>query len=120
MRLWKKLTLALPFSNPEIEPMETLDITLGGRTYPLTLSPEEVSVVRAAAEAVEAQIAQLKSQYAISDRIDLMAMAALQIAVQAKSNPTETGQIQPHSAGDSWPQARVDELLKRIQAAMTT
>ena len=68
--------------------METLDITLGGRTYPLTLSPEEVDVVRAAAEAVEAQIAQLKSQYAISDRIDLMAMAALQIAVQAQSNAT--------------------------------
>ena len=68
--------------------METLDITLGGRTYPLTLSPEEVDVVRAAAEVVEAQIAQLKSQYAISDRIDLMAMAALQIAVQAQSNAT--------------------------------
>ena len=35
--------------------METLDVSLGGRSYPLTLSPEEVSVVRAAAEAVEAQ-----------------------------------------------------------------
>ena len=68
--------------------METLDVSLGGRSYPLTLSPEEVSVVRAAAEAVEAQIAQLKAQYAISDRIDLMAMAALQIAVQAQSGAT--------------------------------
>ena len=66
--------------------METLDVKLGGRSYPLTLSPEEVDVVRAAAQAVEAQIAQLKSQYAITDRIDLMAMAALQIAVQAQSN----------------------------------
>ena len=34
--------------------METLDVTLGGRSYPLTLSPEEVETVRAAAQAVEA------------------------------------------------------------------
>ena len=98
--------------------METLDITLGGRTYPLTLSPEEVDVVRAAAEAVEAQIAQLKSQYAISDRIDLMAMAALQIAVQAQSNVTSAGTSPQSPTDDAWPQARVEELLKRIHAAL--
>lgn len=99
--------------------METLDITLGGRTYPLTLSPEEVDVVRAAAEAVEAQIAQLKSQYAISDRIDLMAMAALQIAVQAQSHTTPADTTSNPVAEDAWPQARVDELLSRIHAALT-
>ena len=99
--------------------METLDITLGGRTYPLTLSPEEVDVVRAAAEAVEAQIAQLKSQYAISDRIDLMAMAALQIAVQAQSNAAPAGTSPQPAANEAWPQAKVDELLKRIHAALS-
>ena len=99
--------------------METLDITLGGRTYPLTLSPEEVDVVRAAAEAVEAQIAQLKSQYAISDRIDLMAMAALQIAVQAQSNAAPAGTSPQPAENEAWPQAKVDELLKRIHAALS-
>ena len=95
--------------------METLDIKLGGRTYPLTLSPEEVDVVRAAAEAVEAQIAQLKSQYAISDRIDLMAMAALQIAVQSRTS----GTTQPApAAGPPWPTEEVDLLLQRIQDAL--
>ena len=99
--------------------METLDVSLGGRSYPLTLSPEEVGVVRAAAEAVEAQIAQLKAQYAISDRIDLMAMAALQIAVQAKSqNAGSTGQSNGDAAADPWPTAQVDDLLKRIQQAL--
>ena len=70
--------------------METLEVKLGGRSYPLTLSPEEVDIVRQSAEAVEAQIAQLKSQYAITDRIDLMAMAALQIAVQSRSGGTSS------------------------------
>lgn len=96
--------------------METLDIQLGGRTYPLTLSPEEVDVVRAAAEAVEAQIAQLKSQYAISDRIDLMAMAALQIAVQARSESGSSAP--PQSPGMNWPESQVEELLQRIHTAL--
>ena len=96
--------------------METLDVSLGGRSYPLTLSPEEVGVVRAAAEAVEAQIAQLKAQYAISDRIDLMAMAALQIAVQAQSGATPSA---PAAAPASdWPQKQVEDLLQRIQSAL--
>ncbi|MGB1635314.1 MAG: cell division protein ZapA [Flavobacteriales bacterium] len=95
--------------------METLDIKLGGRTYPLTLSPDEVDVVRAAAEAVEAQITQLKSQYAISDRIDLMAMAALQIAVQSRTSGTS--QPTP-AAGPPWPAEEVDLLLQRIQDAL--
>ena len=95
--------------------METLDVKLGGRSYPLTLSPEEVDVVRAAAEAVEAQIAQLKSQYAISDRIDLMAMAALQIAVQAQSTSPQTAA----GSGDvAWSGAEVEDLLQRIQKAL--
>ena len=95
--------------------METLDVKLGGRSYPLTLSPEEVDVVRAAAQAVEAQIAQLKSQYAITDRIDLMAMAALQIAVQAQSKAPQSAQ---GSADAAWSGAEVEDLLQRIQKAL--
>lgn len=95
--------------------METLDVKLGGRSYPLTLSPEEVDVVRAAAQAVEAQIAQLKSQYAITDRIDLMAMAALQIAVQAQSKAPRPAK---GSADAAWSGAEVEDLLQRIQKAL--
>jgi len=95
--------------------METLDVKLGGRSYPLTLSPEEVDVVRAAAQAVEAQITQLKSQYAITDRIDLMAMAALQIAVQAQSKAPQRA---IGSADAGWSGVEVEDLLQRIQKAL--
>ena len=100
--------------------METLDVTLGGRSYPLTLSPEEVETVRAAAQAVEAQIAQLKSQYAITDRIDLMAMAALQIAVQARSASPEPSpsSIPNEGAAPTWPADQVEDLLQRIHASL--
>ena len=95
--------------------METLEVTLGGRTYPLTLSPEEVQIVREAAAAVEQQIGDLKRQYAITDRIDLMAMAALQIAVQSKS---QTPSNAPSEAGSEWPQGDIDSLLQRIHSAL--
>ena len=100
--------------------METLDVTLGGRSYPLTLSPEEVETVRAAAKAVEAQIAQLKSQYAITDRIDLMAMAALQIAVQARSVSPEPfpSAVPNEGASPTWPADQVEDLLQRIHASL--
>lgn len=97
--------------------METLEITIGGRTYPLTLSPEEVQAVREAAAAVEKQVSDLKRQYAITDRIDLMAMAALQIAVQSKTqrplNVTSSGE-----PGPDWPQGDIDSLLQRIHDAL--
>jgi cell division protein ZapA (FtsZ GTPase activity inhibitor) len=97
--------------------METLEVTLGGRTYPLTLTPEEVQAVREAATAVEKQISDLKRQYAITDRIDLMAMAALQIAVQSKSKqpPNVTSSGEP---GPDWPQGDIDSLLQRIHKAL--
>ena len=95
--------------------METLEVTLGGRTYPLTLSPEEVQTVREAAAAVEQQISDLKRQYAITDRIDLMAMAALQIAVQSKS---QTPSNASSEAGSEWPQSDIDSLLQRIHSAL--
>ena len=95
--------------------METLDVKLGGRSYPMTLSPEEVDVVRSAADVVEAQIAQLKSQYAISDRIDLMAMAALQVAIQAQSSGTAPVQTE---AQINWPKDRINDLLERIHSAL--
>ena len=101
--------------------MEKLDISLGGRSYPLTLSPNEVDVVQEAAKAVEAQIAQLKSQYAISDRIDLMAMAALQIAVQAQAKDNLPKSQSPESqstAESAWPSEQIDHLLQRIQSAL--
>ena len=95
--------------------METLEVTLGGRTFSLTLSPEEVQTVREAAAAVEQQIGDLKRQYAITDRIDLMAMAALQIAVQSKSQKPSNA---PSEAGSEWPQGDIDSLLQRIHSAL--
>lgn len=98
--------------------METHNIQIGGRSYPMTLEVDEVKNVQEAAKLVDRHIATLKSQYAISDRIDLMAMAALQIATQTGSNHTEVSSSSSGIETNDWPADRMDQLLLRIQEVL--
>ena len=49
---------------------ETINIEIVGRSYPLTVSLEEVDGIISAAEEIDAMIANLKSQFAVQDRND--------------------------------------------------
>ncbi|HHZ97021.1 MAG TPA: cell division protein ZapA [Flavobacteriales bacterium] len=109
---------------------ETIDIKIAGRSYPLTVSPEEVQSIRDAATAVDERIGQLKSQFAVQDRIDLFAMTALQLSIRIKeleSLPTgNSGRDTLNNLSDSTRDIEgenrakevVEDLLQRIQSAM--
>ena len=47
---------------------ETINIEIAGRSYPLTVSIEEVDGIINAAEEIDKMIAKLKSQFAVQDR----------------------------------------------------
>lgn len=64
-----------------------LKIIVAGRTYPLTIKREEESAIRSAADRINSNIQKLQGSYAVKDMQDLLAMTALQIAVQSNSNP---------------------------------
>lgn len=72
-----------------------LKIVLAGRTYPLTIKAEEENAVREAAERINANIQKLQGSYAVKDMQDLLAMTALQMAVQMKSPSESAPAIQP-------------------------
>jgi len=111
---------------------ETIDINIAGRSYPLTVSPEEVQGIQEAAAAVGERIEQLKSQFAVQDRIDLFAMTALQLSIRVKelesltsSNESDRDGLihdlaekQRDIEGESKAQKVVEDLLQRIQSAM--
>jgi cell division protein ZapA len=59
-----------------------LKIIIAGRTYPLTIKKEEESAIRGAADRINSNIQKLQGSYAVKDMQDLLAMTALQIAVQ--------------------------------------
>ena len=88
---------------------ETSNIEIAGRSYPLTVSPEEVEGIQSAAKEIDARIAQLKSQFAVQDRNDLLAMTALQLSLRIKE--LETGS-NGSSAVNSTPTAESEEDLK--------
>jgi cell division protein ZapA len=64
-----------------------LKIIVAGRTYPLTIKREEESAILSAADRINSNIQKLQGSYAVKDMQDLLAMTALQIAVQSNVNP---------------------------------
>ena len=101
---------------------EHINIEIAGRSYPLTVSPEEVEGIQEAAGAVDESIAELKSKFAVKDRIDLFAMMALQLSIKNKqlesaSDPGEASTEKNTSEDESLSKS-IDNLLLRIDSVM--
>ncbi|MEZ4739715.1 MAG: cell division protein ZapA [Flavobacteriales bacterium] len=56
---------------------------LAGRAYPLTIQGSEEENVRRAVEEINESISRLKANYPLTDKQDLLAMAALEVTVRA-------------------------------------
>lgn len=73
----------------------SIQVTIAGRTYPLTVADGEAARVREAAGRIDELVQRFQRDYGVSDRQDLMAMAALQLlseptaATSADSTPAE-------------------------------
>jgi cell division protein ZapA len=97
--------------------METIHIDIAGRTYPLTVASEEAALLKRAGEMVAQQMESFRSQYGVEDRVDLLAMTALQFASVATTTP-------PSGAGapqEVWPaeqRQEIEQLLARVQTAL--
>jgi cell division protein ZapA len=61
----------------------SIRIELAGRAYPLTIHPDEEANIRAAAQEINESIARLKKSYPLTDKQDLLAMAALEVTTRA-------------------------------------
>jgi cell division protein ZapA (FtsZ GTPase activity inhibitor) len=90
----------------------SLKIVIAGRTYPLTIKAEEEAAVREAADRINTNIQKLQGSYAVKDMQDLLAMTALQMAVQLK-NAGETSSIsQPQYSED------IQKIIYKIDAQL--
>lgn len=61
----------------------SIRIELAGRAYPLTIQAGEEVNVRRAVEEINESIARLKASYPLTDKQDLLAMAALEVTTRA-------------------------------------
>jgi len=90
----------------------SLKIVIAGRTYPLTIKGEEEIAVREAAERINTNIQKLQGSYAVKDMQDLLAMTALQLAVQLKNSAESTPSIQPQFDED------IQKIIYKIDAQL--
>ncbi len=86
-----------------------IKVAIGGRTYPLTIPRHEEEQVRKAVALLQTTVGRFEERYAVGDKQDALAIAALQMANQVASL-----QSAPAAAlGD-----QEDLRLKQIQAQL--
>jgi cell division protein ZapA (FtsZ GTPase activity inhibitor) len=86
-----------------------IKVAIGGRTYPLTIPRNEEEQARKAVALLQTTVGRFEERYAVGDKQDALAMAALQMANQVASL-----QAAPAAALD----AKEDLRLKQIQAQL--
>lgn len=98
---------------PQAATMEdvSIRIELAGRAYPLTVSAEEEAHIRQAVQEINDSIARLKAQYPLTDKQDLLAMAALEVTTRAL-NAARARSL----ADDPAMLAELDKLLRDLHS----
>ena len=86
-----------------------IKVAIGGRTYPLTIPRHEEEQVRKAVALLQTTVGRFEERYAVGDKQDALAMAALQMANQVAS--LQSAPATP--LGD-----QEDLRLKQIQAQL--
>ena len=61
----------------------SIKVSIGGRTYPLTIKRSEEEKIRKAASEIDKNLKELKNNYAVVDTQDLLAMTVLQYATES-------------------------------------
>ena len=64
----------------------SIRVEIAGRAYPLSVQDTEEENVRTAALEMNESIDRLKAHYPLTDKQDLMAMAALEVTTRAMNN----------------------------------
>lgn len=72
--------------------MQKIKLSIADRVYPLSVPEGEEAILREAAKSLNVMVDHFEKNYAVKDKQDVLAMCALQIAVQsskeADSNTT--------------------------------
>ena len=61
----------------------SIKVSIGGRSYPLTIKRSEEEKIRKAASEINKNLKELKNNYAVVDTQDLLAMTVLQYATES-------------------------------------
>ena len=83
-----------------------IKLNIADRVYPLSISPNQESSLRASAIKIDSMTKQLENNYAVRDKQDVLAMCALQYAAELE--------IQLQNKIESEPSDKLNELINLI------
>ena len=84
-----------------------IKLTVADRVYPLTISSDQESSIRASAKKIDEMTKQLEKNYAVRDKQDVLAMCALQYAAQLEKR------VEKNTLEDD-PSIKTNELVELI------
>lgn len=90
----------------------SIQVTIAGRTYPLTVAEGEAKSVRDAAGRIDELVQRFQRDYGVSDRQDLLAMAALQLLSDLSARP------EPEDAGPAPLPSEVFDGLEAVRSLL--
>jgi len=86
---------------------KNIKVQIAKRSYPLTIDSSEESKVMGAVQLINENINKLKGTYVVTDYVDLLAMSALEIALDS---------VEPSKLKASLPDENLDKELEEIGA----
>lgn len=92
-----------------------IKVAIGGRTYPLTIPRHEEEQVRKAVALLQTTVGRFEERYAVGDKQDALAMAALQMANQVASL-----QSAPAAALGDQEDLRLRQIQAQLDAVLGT
>ncbi len=92
-----------------------IKVAIGGRTYPLTIPRHEEEQVRKAVALLQTTVGRFEERYAVGDKQDALAMAALQMANQVASL-----QAAPAAPLDDQEDLRLKKIQAQLDAVLGT
>lgn len=92
--------------------MQKIKLSIADRVYPLSVPEGEESILREAAKSINTMMEHFEKNYAVKDKQDVLAMCALQIAVQASKDKDVTANKQIEI------QKKVVNLKKYLEAQL--
>lgn len=94
-------------------PMNTLSIDILGRSYTLSVNEKEALAVTQAAEELRERLTLLRSRYQVQDPVDLLAMSALNLLAEAKSEQ-KISTPTPHTITEVQDSASLFQIQERL------
>lgn len=88
----------------------SIRVELAGRAYPLTIQQAEEENVRRAVDEINESITRLKANYPLTDKQDLLAMAAMEVAVRALNSTASRQEAEAEAA-----LAAIERMLSEIE-----